>query len=138
MLPRRCRNKFLEIQRNLVSTIPYQRIKLQELDDRVDDSARIPKTFEIEARGDLVNLCRVGDIVTVVGIVKTFQVRHNIAALLRRYLHLEQPYHNTLTAEHSCPQLCRSWDGLRCGEGEGWACAPWDLIRSEIFVVISL
>lgn len=73
----RCRNKFyLELQRSNIKTTPFQRIKLQELDEMSDDTvARIPRTFEIEARGkDLVDKCRVGDIICVVGIVKTFQV----------------------------------------------------------------
>eukprot|EP00595_Chromulina_sp_UTEXLB2642_P003264 CAMPEP_0196763286 /NCGR_PEP_ID=MMETSP1095-20130614/3749_1 /TAXON_ID=96789 ORGANISM="Chromulina nebulosa, Strain UTEXLB2642" /NCGR_SAMPLE_ID=MMETSP1095 /ASSEMBLY_ACC=CAM_ASM_000446 /LENGTH=669 /DNA_ID=CAMNT_0042116115 /DNA_START=287 /DNA_END=2296 /DNA_ORIENTATION=- len=71
----KCRNKYLELQRSQVITVSYQRLKLQEITDSETDevSARLPRTFEIEVQDDLVNCCRVGDIVTVVGIVKTIK-----------------------------------------------------------------
>jgi translation elongation factor EF-G len=40
-------------------------------------AARVPRTFEMEMRGrDLVDCCRAGDAVVVVGIVKSVQVCH--------------------------------------------------------------
>ncbi len=81
----RCHNKFLELQRSHTETIDYQVIKLQEIaavsatespvNSNVEPS-RIPRTFEVELRGsELVSFCIPGDIVRVVGVVKTYQVR---------------------------------------------------------------
>jgi DNA replicative helicase MCM subunit Mcm2 (Cdc46/Mcm family) len=79
----RCGNKFLEFIRSSAVMVDYQRIKLQEQDNR-NAGSRIPRTFEVEVRGSLVNLCITGDIVAVVGIVKTIQVR-SAAPRLSRY-----------------------------------------------------
>lgn len=38
-----------------------------------DESTRIPKTLEVEIRGNLVNTCIPGDVVRIVGIVKAMQ-----------------------------------------------------------------
>lgn len=70
----RCYNKYLDFQRSSVKTNDYQRIKLQELDTIDDDVARIPRTFEVEVRGSLVNTTIPGDLLCVTGIVKTMQV----------------------------------------------------------------
>ena len=70
----RCGNKFLEFLRSSAVMTDYQRIKLQEQDSN-NAGSRIPRTFEVEVRGSLVNLCITGDLLTVVGIVKTIQVR---------------------------------------------------------------
>jgi DNA replicative helicase MCM subunit Mcm2 (Cdc46/Mcm family) len=69
-----CRNKYLELQRHGVVTVPYQRIKIQEADDSSDESARVPRSFDLEMRAELVNQCRAGDFITAVGIVSTSQV----------------------------------------------------------------
>jgi len=67
----KCRTRFLEIQRRTVLTSDFQRIKLQELDSFDDHSARIPRTFEVELRGHLVDSCISGDIVEICGIIQT-------------------------------------------------------------------
>ncbi len=69
-------------------TSDYQRVKLTELDEisqseqagatagtGAQDTARVPRTLEVEVRGTLVNTCVPGDLLCVVGIVKTVQVR---------------------------------------------------------------
>ena len=38
-----------------------------------DDTARIPRTFDVEVRADLVNLCIPGDVLRVVGVIKAMQ-----------------------------------------------------------------
>lgn len=73
----RCGNKFLEFLRSSAVMTDYQRIKLQEQDSN-NAGSRIPRTFEVEVRGSLVNLCITGDLLTVVGIVKTIQVRSSL------------------------------------------------------------
>jgi DNA helicase MCM8 len=69
----------LEFKRSSAVTEDYQRIKLQEVEQEQagrggPSSARVPRTFEVEVRASLVNLCIPGDLITVVGIVKTVQV----------------------------------------------------------------
>mmetsp|Transcript_17029 Transcript_17029/g.23413 ORF Transcript_17029/g.23413 Transcript_17029/m.23413 type:complete len:743 (+) Transcript_17029:535-2763(+) len=76
----KCGNKYLEFLRSSAQVEDYQRIRLQELDSTVmshdgeNTGARIPRTFEVEARGSLVNLCIPGDVLTVVGTVQTIQM----------------------------------------------------------------
>ncbi len=105
----RCYNKILDFDRSTMSTIPYQRIKVTELDeihqppskrtstneqDKDDrqnaaalldpesaaaasassSGARAPRTLDVEIRGGLVNCCIAGDLVRIVGIVKTMQM----------------------------------------------------------------
>lgn len=85
----RCNNKYLELDRSSVATGDYQRVKLTELDEIAqpetitDDSdpnaamasaARVPRTLEVEVRDTLVNTCVPGDLLCIVGIVKTVQV----------------------------------------------------------------
>ena len=97
----RCRNKYLEFDRNSAVMTDSQLVKIQELneseewterggeggvhDTLLDSSgdgqedpfaaARVPRTFEMELRGgDLVETCAPGDAVLAVGIVKSVQV----------------------------------------------------------------
>ena len=64
----------MDLQRSGIVTTPYQRIKLQELEEHTDDNSRIPRTFHCETRNHLVSRVRVGDLVTIVGFIKTIQV----------------------------------------------------------------
>ena len=98
----RCYNKYLEFDRSSVKTSDYQRVKLTELDDQLDgaaaaapeperqgdarggastaaasSAARVPRTIEVEVRDTLVNTCIPGDLLCIVGIVKTVQVCSN-------------------------------------------------------------
>ena len=69
-----CRNKFgLEIQRIRAVTCDFQKLKVQELEMVEDDVARIPRCFDVEVRHDLINMCIPGDIVKIVGVIKTIQ-----------------------------------------------------------------
>jgi len=72
---RKCNNRGIELERTSAQVSDYQRIKLQEIEEEEGDStnARIPRTFDIEARDDLIDKCICGDVVQVVGIVKTMQ-----------------------------------------------------------------
>lgn len=68
----KCRNKWLDFQRTGVMASDYQRIKIQEI-DALEEAARVPRTFDVEVRGDLVNICIPGDVLRVVGVVKAMQ-----------------------------------------------------------------
>ena len=92
----RCYNKYLELDRSSVTTSDYQRVKLTELDEVAQQeiqgvhgstdstsaaaasiaaaTARVPRTLEVEVRDSLVNTCVPGDLLSVVGIVKSVQV----------------------------------------------------------------
>lgn len=73
----------MEFDRHSAETIDYQRIKLTECDyfseniNNDESDNRIPRTLDIELRHSLVDTCITGDIVTIVGIVKTMQVGLN-------------------------------------------------------------
>lgn len=73
----KCRNKYLDLQRHSAITTDYQRLKIQEGTDDDStgdtDTARIPRSFEVEARGSLVDVCVSGDLVEIVGTVKAMQ-----------------------------------------------------------------
>jgi len=49
----------------------FQKIKLQEMDYEGAEPGRIPRTVEVELRGDMVDACVPGDVVTVAGVIKT-------------------------------------------------------------------
>jgi hypothetical protein len=99
----RCYNKYLELDRSSVQTSDYQRVKLTELDEVMQSdeqlsnlngssggsgngvsdrtmaavafaATRVPRTLEVEMRDTLVNTCVAGDLLCIVGIVKTVQV----------------------------------------------------------------
>ncbi len=74
MVYHRCNNKYLEFDRSSVVTTDYQTIKLTEVDSHTDDTSRMPRSFEVEVRDTLVNVCIPGDLVRVVGLIKTSQV----------------------------------------------------------------
>lgn len=83
-----CRAKYPVINRSKCKSTAYQRIKLQELDrhrsaalaphssatEAEESQARIPRTFEVEARSTLVNRCVPGNIVQVVGLLQSSQL----------------------------------------------------------------
>lgn len=83
----------MDLDRSSVKTGDYQRVKLTELDEisqaeilttdgggeaaaAMASAARVPRTLEVEVRDTLVNTCVPGDLLSVVGIVKTVQVRY--------------------------------------------------------------
>lgn len=85
----------MDLDRSSVVTGDYQRVKITELDEiaqpdpPVTDSghdassgvatstARVPRTVEVEVRDTLVNACVPGDLLCIVGIVKTVQVNYH-------------------------------------------------------------
>lgn len=74
---RKCSNRAIELERASAQVSDYQRIKLQEIEEEeveMTTNARIPRTFDIEARADLIDKCICGDVVQVVGVVKTMQI----------------------------------------------------------------
>ena len=75
----KCYKKTFELRRERSAIIcDYQRVKIQEPDQAVEDTARMPRTFEVELRGvDQVNLCMSGDVVEIVGTICTMQVNQD-------------------------------------------------------------
>ena len=74
----KCYKKTFELRREKAAVIcDYQRIKIQEPDQAVEDTARVPRTFEVEVRGvDQVNCCVSGDLVKIVGQICTMNVEN--------------------------------------------------------------
>ena len=95
----RCKNRYMELDRQRVRTVDMRLLKIQELDrysntpatsssssggvERIEQplaegepgSRGVPRTFMIEVRGDLVNYpCAPGEIVQIMGIVRCIQV----------------------------------------------------------------
>mmetsp|Transcript_3926 Transcript_3926/g.5842 ORF Transcript_3926/g.5842 Transcript_3926/m.5842 type:complete len:598 (+) Transcript_3926:165-1958(+) len=75
-----CRSKTFALLRSTAKYVGFQELKLQELpDDKVvatstsssSDAGRSPRQIEVEVTDDLVDTCATGDIVKVVGIVKS-------------------------------------------------------------------
>lgn len=81
----RCFNKMLIFDRSKAVTSVYQHIRLTEMSKSLDlsledSAARIPRSLDVEIRGHLVNTCMPGDIIKVVGVVRTLQVQLDRAA----------------------------------------------------------
>lgn len=68
----RCDNRLLEFDRSTATLSDYQRLRLSEKNS--DHAGTIPKVLEMEVRDTLVNQCIPGDVVRIVGIVKTVQI----------------------------------------------------------------
>ena len=51
------RNKSFELLRSTATTVDFQKIKLQEIDDDNSEAGRIPRTVEVELHEDLVDTC---------------------------------------------------------------------------------
>lgn len=72
----KCRSKSFVLLRSTAHYMDYQEIKIQETQEEYTSFAttsggRTPKTLEIQISGnDLVDVCRAGDIICVVGVVK--------------------------------------------------------------------
>ena len=66
----KCRGKYFEFQRSSVIATDYQRIKLQEIESFENDTTRVPRTFDVEFRGNLVDFCISGDVIEVVGSIE--------------------------------------------------------------------
>ena len=101
-----CRGKYFELQRSSVVASDYQRIKLQEMDSLEEDTARVPRTFEVELRGGLVDCCIAGEVLDIVGIVKTCQSSRAYSK-------------NTETALYQLYILANSAKRSRASKGDG-------------------
>ncbi|CAM9433286.1 unnamed protein product, partial [Ectocarpus sp. 12 AP-2014] len=66
-----CKARSFELLRNTATTVDFQKIKLQEIEDDTSEAGRIPRTVEVELHEDLVDTCIPGDVVTVSGVVKS-------------------------------------------------------------------
>lgn len=75
----RCRSRHFSPMRESAETVDWQRIRIQEIQQRDSDPAtaeegRIPRTIDAELFADLIDSCVPGDIATVCGIVKVMTV----------------------------------------------------------------
>ncbi|CAM9839203.1 unnamed protein product [Pylaiella littoralis] len=66
-----CKARSFELLRHTATTVDFQKIKLQEIEDDTSEAGRIPRTVEVELHEDLVDSCIPGDVVTVSGVVKS-------------------------------------------------------------------
>ncbi|XP_061965165.1 probable DNA helicase MCM8 isoform X2 [Populus nigra] len=68
-----CKSRTFNPIRSSARAIDFQKIRLQELLRSEDhEEGRVPRTVECELTEDLVDACIPGDVVTVTGIIKTF------------------------------------------------------------------
>ena len=68
-----CKNRKFIPLRNSARTVDFQQVKLQELGGRGLDAGRIPRTIAVELNDTLCNKCVPGDVVTIVGEIKTIR-----------------------------------------------------------------
>eukprot|EP00903_Cladosiphon_okamuranus_P021304 g19575.t1 len=66
-----CKARSFELLRSTATTVDFQKIKLQEIEDDTSEAGRIPRTIEVELHEDLVDTCIPGDVVTVSGVAKS-------------------------------------------------------------------
>ncbi|KAG6550803.1 hypothetical protein Mapa_007707 [Marchantia paleacea] len=68
-----CKSRNFNPERENARTVDFQKIRLQEiLNSTGHEEGRIPRTVDCELTEDLVDACVPADVVTVCGIVKTF------------------------------------------------------------------
>lgn len=75
----RCRARSFAPIRETAETVDWQKIRIQELQDKCDDASmreegRMPRTIDAELFSDLIDTCIPGDIVTVCGIVRVLSI----------------------------------------------------------------
>lgn len=75
----RCRSRSFIPQKSTAESVDWQRIRIQELQQRHDDPSsteegRIPRTIDAELFSDLIDSCVPGDVATVCGIVKVMTI----------------------------------------------------------------
>ncbi len=70
----RCRGKAFEPLRESAETVDWQKIRIQEIQDRDDElqreEGRMPRTIDAELFSDSIDTCIPGDIVTLNGVVR--------------------------------------------------------------------
>lgn len=72
----KCYKKSFELIRERSTIIcDYQKVKIQEIETNIEDTARVPRSFDVEVRGiDQVNKCLSGDVIEIVGTIKTMSL----------------------------------------------------------------
>lgn len=55
-------SKSFELLRSTATTVDFQKIKLQEIEDDTSEAGRIPRTVEVELHEDLVDTCIPGTV----------------------------------------------------------------------------
>lgn len=92
----KCRSRTFTPLRNTAETVDWQKIRVQELQEKNDDASfreegRMPRTIDAELFSDLIDTCTPGDVVTVCGVVRVMTIEsggHNKAKCLY-YMYLE-------------------------------------------------
>ena len=112
----KCYKKTFELRREKsVIICDYQRIKIQEPDQAVEDTARVPRTFEVEVRGvDQVNCCVSGDLVEIVGVICTMQVASNGKKFYSKKGQGESALHTMYLLANSLIKVCNINNGSSC------------------------
>ena len=115
-----CRGKTFELRRDRVRTVECQTVRMQEV-DKDSDTARMPRTQDVEIRGrETINRCVAGDMVVVVGQVKTAQneSRRGRSGKLQRVSGIHKLYilASSLTCTRSAAQVRTSGTSLEANE----------------------
>lgn len=92
----KCRSRSFTPLRNTAETVDWQKIRVQELQEKNDDASfreegRMPRTIDAELFSDLIDTCIPGDVVTVCGVVRVLTIEgggHNRAKCLY-YMYIE-------------------------------------------------
>lgn len=69
----KCRARNFEALRESAETVDWQRVRIQEIQDRDDqqrEEGRMPRTIDAELFSDLIDTCIPGDIVVICGVVR--------------------------------------------------------------------
>lgn len=92
----KCRSRTFAPLRNTAETVDWQKIRIQELQEKNDDAScreegRMPRNIDAELFSGLIDTCIPGDVVTVCGVVRVLTIEnggHNKAKCLY-YMYLE-------------------------------------------------
>ncbi|CAN0075799.1 unnamed protein product [Ascophyllum nodosum] len=113
-----CKARSFELLRSTATTVDFQKIKLQEIDDDNSEAGRIPRTVEVELHEDLVDTCIPGDVVTVSGMVKSVNAEFASGRMNKRAkasgLYLVYLEANSLTNSRQDNNNSNDGDGATC------------------------
>lgn len=105
----RCRSRNFNPLRHTAETVDWQRIRIQEIQQRDNDPAsieegRIPRTIDAELFSDLIDSCVPGDVATVCGIIKVMTIEsgmHSKNSNSLYYMYLEANSLSTMRSHTS-------------------------------------